>query len=211
MPVVVIRPPTRDERHRDRRLQAFVRRGFGAGAPRCTTQQHKTLIGKYQEIYYPWHPWYRRTVLIRGLLTRRDRVVFRCTVENDPCRKSLEVPHWMFDRAVCCGMQLVDIPILRVCQLLSLKAMLGHARVTTGDDLRQDRHGLPPPKGHVDAKTTPSSPRASTRPLSSTSSPTPMVNAPVANPTAHDSAAGKNAARTPRKTARVRRGKGGVR
>jgi len=125
--------------------------------------------------------------------------------------KSLEVPHWMFDRAVCYGMQLVDTPVLGVCELSSLKALLGHASVTTSDDLRQDQHCLSTLKGDVDAKTTKSSPRSSAGPISSTSNCTPVVNATVENSTVHDSAAGTIAARTPRKTARVRHRKGGVR
>ncbi len=149
--------------------------------------------------------------LVRGSLTRRDRVVFRCTIEDDATNKSLELPQWMFDRAVCCGMRLVDTPVLRVHDLRSLKTLLGHATVTTDDDLRQDRHCLSTPKGDVDAKTAKSSPRSSAGPISSTSNRTPVVNATVENPTAHDSAAGTIAARTPRKTARMRHHKGGVR
>ena len=150
-------------------LDDFVQHG--------TTQQHKTHISKYQEIYYPWHPWYGRSVLVRGSLTRRDRDVYRCTIEDDASKKSLEVPHWMFDRAVCCGMKLVDAPVLGVCELRSLKALLGHAGVTTRDDLRQDQHCLSTPKGDVDAKTTKSSPCSSAGPISSTSNHTPVVNA----------------------------------
>ncbi len=176
-----------------------------------TTQQHKTHISKYQKVYYPWHLWYGRSVLVRGSLTRRDRVVFRCTIEDDAFKKSLEVPHWMFDRAVCCGMRLVDTPVLEVCELRSLKALLGHASVTTSDDLRQDQHCLSTPKGDVDAKTAKSSPDSSAGPISSTSNRTPVVNTTAANPAAHDSAAGTIAARTPRKTPRVRRRKGGMR
>jgi len=117
----------------------------------------------------------------------------------------------MFDRAVCCGMRLVDTPVLGVCELRALKALLGHASVTTGYDLRQDQHFPSTPKGDVDAKTAKSSPRSSAGPLSSTSNHTPVVNATIENPAAHDSAAGTPAARTPRKTARVRRRKGDVR
>jgi hypothetical protein len=83
-----------------------------------------------------------RSVLVRGSLTRRDRVVFRCTIEDDASKKSLEVPQWMFDRAVCCGMQLVDTPVLAVCELRALKALLGYASATTGEDLRQNQHCL---------------------------------------------------------------------
>jgi len=150
-------------------------------------------------------------VLVRGSLTRRDRVVFRCTIEDDASKKSLEVPQWMFDRAVCCGMQLVDTPVLAVCELRALKALLGYASATTGEDLRQNQHCLSTPKGDVDAKAEKSSPGSSTGPLSSTSNPAPVVNATVANPAAHDSTAGTPAARTPRKTARLRHRKGGVR
>jgi len=175
-----------------------------------TTQQHKTHISKYQEVYYPWHPWYGRSVLVRGSLTRRDRVVFRCTIEDDATNKNLEVPQWMFDRAVCCGMRLVDTPVLRVHELRSLKALLGHVTVTTGDDLRQDQHCLLTPKGDVDAKTTKSSPGSSTGSISSTSNHTRVVNATATNPAADDSPAGTIAARTPRKTARARHRKGGV-
>jgi hypothetical protein len=35
----------------------------------------------------------------------------------------------MFDRAVCCGMQLVDTPVLAVCELRALKALLGVAQL----------------------------------------------------------------------------------
>jgi len=80
----------------------------------------------------------------------------------------LEVPQWMFDRAVCCGMQLIDTPVLGVCELPALKALLGHAGVTTSDDLRQDQPCLSIPKGDVDAKAEKSSPGSSAGPLSST-------------------------------------------
>jgi hypothetical protein len=108
-------------------------------------------------------------------------------------------------------MQLVDTPVPGVSELRSLKALLGHARITTSDDLRQDQHYLSTLKGDVDAKTTKSSLRSSAGPISSTSNHTSVVNATVANPAAHDSVAGTIAARTPRKTTRLRHRKGGVR
>ena len=143
-----------------------------------TKQQHKPHISNFQEVYYPWHPWYGRSVLIRESVTRRDRVVFRCTIEGDRSQKKLEVPHWMFDQSVCCGMQLVDTPILKVCELLALKTLLGCARHTSRDDLRQDQHGLSPPKGNVDAKPTKASPHPSTGSLSSPSNPPPWSTLP---------------------------------
>ena len=176
-----------------------------------TTQQHKTHISKYQKVYYPWHPWYGRSVLIRGTLVRRDRVVFRCTIDDDLSSKSLEVPQWMFDRAMCCGMRLVDTPVLGVCELHALKALLDHASATTGEDLRQNQQCLSTPKGDVDVKAEKASPPSSTGSLSSTSNRTPVVNATNENSAAHDSAAGTTAAQPPRKTARLRHRKGGAR
>ncbi len=72
----------------------------------CTSRRRKTHKTEVRSVYYPWHPWYGRSLVIRELLVKGGLAVYRCCLEvDDSAAKSLEMPQWMFDRAICCGLR----------------------------------------------------------------------------------------------------------
>ncbi len=68
---------------------------------RCRTRfenAHGTVL---RELLYPLHPWFELQVAIHEALEKPDGLVFRCTVRGSDADRWLEVPAWMFERAVC--------------------------------------------------------------------------------------------------------------
>ena len=53
-----------------------------------------------RDVLYPLHPWFGRDVFVHGA-TDKANGVFRCTLDGSGIARSLEIPFWMFDRAVC--------------------------------------------------------------------------------------------------------------
>jgi hypothetical protein len=53
-----------------------------------------------RDVLYPIHPWSGRDVFLDGA-TDKTNGVFRCTLDGSGIARSLEIPVWMFDRAVC--------------------------------------------------------------------------------------------------------------
>jgi len=96
----------------------------------CTSRQTKTHITEKREICYPWHACYGQLVLIRKSNVRCDKAIFWCSIWRDGAQRSMEVPQWMFDRAVCCTMRLADGPVVSCSALLELKELLQGAAVT---------------------------------------------------------------------------------
>jgi len=90
----------------------------------CTTHQQKTHNTALRDVCYPWHPWHGRRVEIVEAIVYGDRSVFRCRLDGQVSRAALELPQWMFDRAVCCRMQAALVPIVGVADLRQLKQLL---------------------------------------------------------------------------------------
>jgi hypothetical protein len=78
--------------------------GRCVGARRCTTERHKTHKTDSAKVIYPWHPFHGREVTIHGERNRRGAIVLICSA-GDETKAPLEVPVWMFDAAVCCGIR----------------------------------------------------------------------------------------------------------
>jgi hypothetical protein len=97
----VAQPATR--RMQARRPPVLVvcsRERHGAGW-RCTTgfkNAHETV---FRELLYHWHPWFGMRVAIHEAVDKADGVVFRCTLSGSAADRWLEVPAWMFERAMC--------------------------------------------------------------------------------------------------------------
>ncbi len=71
----------------------------------CTNRQRKIHKTEVRLVYYPWHPWYGRSLLIRESLVKGGLADYRCCLEvDDRAATSLEIPQWMFDRAICCSL-----------------------------------------------------------------------------------------------------------
>jgi hypothetical protein len=117
---------------------------------RCTTRQSKTRISEVKEVCYPWHPWHGNVVLIVGLVERRDRAAYSCRLDEDAVGPSLEVPCWMFDRALCCRFRLAEAAGVGCEELLQLRALLRRLRSGVEDSAVEDQHRSLPKKGDAD-------------------------------------------------------------
>src|SRR5262249_60844798 len=111
--------------------RARTRTGSGSsrtnGAAWCrTTRRDKTHNTDPREIVYPWHPWYGQHVIIIESVTKGGQTLLRCTFDGDATSRSREIPVWMFDRAVCCLMQLAPMPLGRVDDLRQVPQILGN-------------------------------------------------------------------------------------
>lgn len=175
-----------------------------------TSRQQNTHISEYREVCYPWHPWYGQSVLVRESFIRRGIAVCLCKIEGDRGRKSLEVPQWMLDRAICCSMKAVETPLVGVRDLVALKALLRNVALTASDELPQDQHRFSMLKGDADAELTKPSLRRATGAVLSPSQDTCLANAADRDQANHNSTTRQDATRPLRKTRRLRRHTGGV-
>ncbi len=162
-----------------RQPPAFGTRAPGEGARGCTRRQPNAHITKRREVCYPWHPWFGRVVTIREVLTQRHQTVFHCRPEPDDGHKALALPEWMFDRAVCCTMQLAPRPRVSGEVLCQLEALLSQAADGEGGVL-QDQYPCLTSARKTDAWPPPTKSR-SNRSLSSS-----PANAELADATEHD-------------------------
>ncbi len=126
-------------------------------------------------------------------------------------RKALELPQWMFDRAICCSMQAVETPLVGVRDLLALKALLHDAALSASDELPQNQLRCSKSKGDADAEATNPLPRRPTGTLLACPQDTRLAGAADRNQENHDNAPGQNVARPSCKSSELRRGRGGVR
>ena len=132
---------------------AFGRPGRNGAARCCTSRQRKTHKTEVRSVYYPWHPWYGRSLVIRESLVKGGLAVYRCCLEvNDSAAKSLEIPQWMFDRAICCGLRQAERPMADCAALLRLKALLSVASVAADEMVIEAQHRSSIWKGDADAK-----------------------------------------------------------
>lgn len=83
---------------------------------------------------YRWHPWFDRKVRVHRSVTRKSRQVLRCSLEQSSPARILEVPRWMFDRAVCCLLREVDSPVVGVDHLRALRDLLTGSAMQGGDE-----------------------------------------------------------------------------
>jgi len=70
------------------------------GDARCTTTFKNAHRTERRDVLYPLHPWFGHDVFVHGA-TEKANGVFRCTLDGSDITRSLEIPVWMFDRAVC--------------------------------------------------------------------------------------------------------------
>ena len=177
--------------------------------PRDTSRQRNTHNLESREVHYPWHPWHARAVAVHEAFTRNGRAVCRCSVDENPGARLLEIPQWMFDSVACRRMSLAAVPTVSCGALLDLKALLRCESLPDSDVVLQGQHHSLLSPGGSDAKIT--NPTAS-RPIQTVSS-TPEVSVLAAaasgSQTERRKVAGATAARAHRKSSRLRQQKGG--
>ena len=135
--------------------------GSSVAAPDCTTERHNAHKTEVGTVRYAWHPWHDRSVLIHEWFVRGGLAVFRCSLEPaGRLSTTLEIPAWMFERAICCGMRPAERPMVDCAALLRLKALLS---AVADEAVIEGRHRSSPSQGDADATPGPVSLRGSTR------------------------------------------------
>ena len=177
--------------------------------PGCTSRQTKTHITETREVCYPWHPCYGQTVLIRKLFVRCGDAVCRCGIWRQGSRRSMEIPQWMLDRAICCTMRLNQKPAVSYPTLLELKELLQRAAVTGDPAVIQPQHHSSMLKGDADEMVTRSSSHASAGIVPSSPENPGLEDTTAGSPTESNLAVSANATPTSHKPLRLQKDTGG--
>jgi len=180
-------------------------------APRDTSRQSDTHSNESREVRYPWHPWHARAVAVHEAFTRNGRAVCRCSVDENPGLRLLEIPEWMFDSVACSRMYLATVPTVSCGALLDLKALLRCASFPDSDVVLQGQHRSLLTPGGADAKIANPTESRSIQTISSTPEAPVLAGAASRNQTKGGTVAGAAAARAHRKSRRLRQQKGGGR
>ena len=188
---------------------AFPSRVRDACGPHGTSRQRNTHNIESREVRYPWHPWHARAVAVHEALTKNGRGVFRCGIDENPGVRLLEIPQWMFDSVACCHMRLAAVPTVSCGALLDLKALLRCASFSDRDVVLQGQHRSLLSPGGADAKITEPTESRSIQIVSSTSEAPVLAGAASGNQAENSKVAVATAARTHRKSPRLRQQKGG--
>src|SRR2546421_12556161 len=65
-----------------------------------------------------------RVVFVHEIVNRGGVRLLRCCQSSEQGARCLQIPEWMFDRVVCCGMVRGDSPRVSGAALDSLKALI---------------------------------------------------------------------------------------
>jgi hypothetical protein len=106
----------------------------------CTSHQPNTHSTESREVLYPWHPWFGRAVWMYARRMNYGRMVAHCGLEPRHDRRSVEVPQWMFDTAVCCQMRMAQEPVASIEALRELKALCATRSPASPDHMLQAQH-----------------------------------------------------------------------
>lgn len=99
---------------------------MSAAARCCTTRRQNTHGTEVRELLYPWHPWFGQHVHVHAALAKRVDI-FRCSLSGVPSDRLLEVPAWMFDRAVSGNWRSLPVPHVDLAALHVLAKLLDDA------------------------------------------------------------------------------------
>ena len=106
----------------------------------CTTEARNTHKTELREITYPWHPWHRQRVLVRGKARRGGSTVLQCVRDELKGFPILEIPEWMFDSNLCGRMKPAEMPRVDCAALLALKYLLSAATACSHQDMVEAQH-----------------------------------------------------------------------
>ena len=182
-----IRRPRPSVARRSRPRRACARQGANGDVRNCTTTERNAHRTDIREVLYPWHPWAGRLVHLHEAIDRAAGGVVRCTVDGDLTgRRTLELPVWMFDRAVHIGVRMASTPQVDLQSLLDLAVLLASASrsvisaacpstLSTSSVTRESHHQN---RGETDAPPSSSSSRRPRRTRSTRSVPATTVGEP---------------------------------
>ena len=143
----------------------------GACAPHCTTRHDNAHRIEEREVLYQWHPWCGRVVRVHEAISKGGGDALRCSLDDSEADRWLELPVWMFDRAICLSARLVASPWVDCAVLLALKeclarasaGRLGDARSSNASDSGAERNSCNQNRGTTDASPAPSAARPASR------------------------------------------------
>jgi hypothetical protein len=193
--------PRSSPRHRyrfDTPPGASGRPATGAVVARCTSHQSNTHSTESREVLYPWHPWFGRVVWIYRARVSRGWMVAHCGLEPQHECRGLEVPLWMFDRAVCCQLRLAPRPVVDIGALHGLAVLLAADSQPDGSPMLQAQHDSVLPEGGADENPVEPVPENPAVVVSVEANNAAMGTTAVGGAPANDSVAGANAERTVR-------------
>ena len=170
----------------------------GAGYRNRQRNTHSTEL---RAVRYPWHPWFGRTVTVYEALTKGGYAICRCGFDDQRNDRSLEVPAWMFEPAVCDHLRVADTPLVDCQALIELKAVLHTA--LRADVLQAQHHSLTA-RGDADATIPSPTTSLATDPVSFAISAPALSGAAAGHPGTDDSTAGPTASPAGRPDARRR-------
>jgi hypothetical protein len=101
---------------------------IGSWSERCCTTRrgnaHRTDHAEECEVLYPWHPWAGCIVRVHEAVEKVDGTVLRCSRDGAAAERWLELPAWMFDRAMCLPMRIARDPFVEFAALAQLRELL---------------------------------------------------------------------------------------
>ena len=195
---------------RPRRLQQACNRpescDCGDG---CTTTRHKPH-GTEVDICYRWHPWYGRTVqVVRSIAKRPETVLRVCDgLKRD---RSLEIPLWMVDSAICALMKFSETPAVDAQALSALASLLDRRICRHEGDMLESQHLSFSIQGDTDATKTIRQPSVATRSIATTTNDTHVDRTATSGQGSRAGIAGAAAKGPPNRWRRTRKPKGGGR
>jgi hypothetical protein len=176
---------------------------------RGTTRQPNTHSTERREVYYPWHPWYGRSVRVYEALVQKGQAVFRCGTEENRAIRHF-VPQWMFDPAACCRMHMAPVPLVGFEALRDLKALLRGVALAPRDVVLKAQHRSLVFRGGADANVQEPIPSRSIPAVSSTPPQPVLAGITSGNPTDDGETARPTAARALAAESACFPGKGGA-
>jgi hypothetical protein len=76
-----------------------------ASSSHCTTRLENAHGTAFQELLYPWQPWFGLRLDVHRAIDRPEGLTFRCSLRGSDADRWVEVAVWMFDRAACAKMR----------------------------------------------------------------------------------------------------------
>ena len=147
-------------------------------APRCRTRRQNAHVTEHREVLYPWHPWFGLRVHVHQAVEKGLSGIFRCSVDGSAAGRWLELPAWMFDRAICLSIRVAHSPRVDLAALENLRKLLIELRqmprATVAADPGAQRGSRHQNRGSVDPQPAPQfeETAASSRPVRSVRRPT---------------------------------------
>ena len=121
----------------------------GVSNPSTTPRRNAHSI-ETRVVLYRWHPWHERAVYVVSTLEKIEPV-FRCALEPGDRVRTIDIPQWMFDPAVCRRIEIVTSPSVSVTALRDLAQVYASVRGAEPRAMVEAEHSTTPDRGGAHA------------------------------------------------------------